>query len=148
MNGTLAFTISPPDRVTRYNHIRAIYLDDKRFLNNKLRQCCSKYILYPELDIKGRLHYHGMICINDPIKWRKSVYDTIRYNLGYCHVKKLNNFKEILRWLMYCQKEYAITWQVLEEREPIIPKKPRKIKFRDHPELDGGILEYLDAAVV
>lgn len=143
MNGTLALTISPPDRETRYAKNTHIFTDDAQIINRLLRQCCSRWIIYPELDLSGRLHYHGMIVFKDVVKYYKSV----RYSLqkmGYVCIKPIKSFKDRLGWIIYMSKQWGYTKDILNIDRPIMNMiKQKKVKTIEMPHgLDNGIEQY------
>jgi len=65
----LAITISPPPRHTACRFIEPLknyYLDDTFYIKYILNKYnIKKYLIYPEIDPKGRLHYHGIIDISN-----------------------------------------------------------------------------------
>lgn len=99
---TYALTISPPARVQSPRHL---YNSDRPYIQRHLNRCSSHYIMYPEFDKKGRLHYHGIILLNSLSSWG-FVKSTIDKNLGYCCLKRLPTFTDKLGWLLYCTKEH------------------------------------------
>lgn len=129
MKGSLALTISPPDRVTKYVALRDIFLKDCMEIGWLLKQCSKQFVLYPELDFKGRLHYHGIVLIHDQIKWYKKVMPSIKI-IGFICLKELPKTKDRLNWLTYCMKEWGMTRELLgrvrgELAEPIMPSHSR-----------------------
>lgn len=142
MIDSLALTISPPDRVTKYDTLRNIYFSDMILIDTVLHRSCSQYIVYPELDIEGRLHYHAKITIKDKIKFYRDTKPKLG-KIGYIKIKKLNTHYDKLRWLIYISKEWGVTKEVLEIQDPIYKKKLRKTKFKFNIDLDEGtITEY------
>lgn len=146
MNGTyqkIAITISPPDRTGKYNRLEGIYRADKYDLNRKLRLCSKYFILYPETDLQGRLHYHGILKIDDHIKFYKKVLPYIKHSLGFVMLKPLKNHKDNMNWLIYSMKN----WPSMRDLfiEPIIITKPKNIKKYNNTQrdLDYGICKYL-----
>lgn len=100
----LALTISPPDiklslKDTWILHLRRLAVIDSRF------------ILYPETDKKGRLHYHGMI-------WKDKFYKESIEKCEKMGFIKLVEIKGVEGWLKYCKKEIKVTKSMLE-----LPKK-------------------------
>lgn len=86
-----------------------------------LKPATSRFILYPELDETGRLHFHGIITVKDWSKLYRSSYPWIRKNVGFIDVRKKANNR--LGWLLYCMKNWAHTQQILEITEPIYRKR-------------------------
>lgn len=145
MNGTLkmAITISPPDRVSKYNRLEGIYKMDKFSLNKKLRNCSKYFILFPEVDLQGRLHYHGVIKIDDQTKWYKSVLPYIRGTLGFVLLKPLKTTTDMLKWNIYSMKNWASMKDIFIE--PIIITKPKRLlkSNTEGKDLDIGIEVFL-----
>lgn len=144
MNGTLktAITISPPDRTNKYTRIEDIYRMDRYTLNKRMRTCSKYFMLYPEVDLQGRLHYHGVIKINDPIKWYKSVLPYIKATLGFVLLKPLNTTKDMLKWNIYSSKSWPAMRDIF--KLPIYPHKTPRTKYSiTNQDLDHGILVYL-----
>lgn len=136
MNGTckMALTISPKDRTDKYNRLINIFHQDRYFLKRELRKCCKYFCLYPELDKTGRLHYHGVIKIHDSVKWFKQIMPKLKYELGFIMIKELKSFKDNLKWLVYCQKEFGTTRHILsnmkQPSDPIMIDQKYKEKQR------------------
>lgn len=106
----LALTISPPDsklslKDTWLKHLRRIALIESRF------------ILYPETDRKGRLHYHGII-------WKDKFYKESIEKCEKMGFIKLVEITSLEGWYKYCKKEIKITKSMLE--------LPKKFKCIDH----------------
>lgn len=103
----LALTISPPD--IKYMTIKEILHRHLRLLS----RIASKFILYPELDKVGRLHYHGYIYKSD-IGYKEDLEQLKK--IGYIKIKDICNDKG---WLKYCRKEWKTTKKLLHRKEPI-----------------------------
>lgn len=145
MNTHLALTISPPNRMKgtklrNYNrflfeedilHIRAV------FKYNKIRN----FIIFPELDDRGRLHYHGIVSLNPSqyVRYRKHAEFKLRL-LGFVDAKPLKGFLDHLRWLFYCRKQFHIIQEILEITEPVMSLPTKRIKNMKH-NLDTDELE-------
>lgn len=130
-----AITISP-----RYRSVKpeTIYEEDKYALRRLLNRCSTHYMLYPEFDHSSRLHYHGVVQIADKIKFHRIKY--LFDGIGWTKLDPIKSHRDHLRWLIYCQKEYAVTQQLLE---PIMYKSLRRIKQILCKELDNGIMKFL-----
>lgn len=129
-----AITISP--RYRTLDPVR-LYDMDMHGIRRYLNQCSHHYILYPEFDSTSRIHYHGVVQIDDIIKWHK-----IKYKfdgIGFTKVDRFKTFKDHLTYLLYCQKDYAVTGQLLE---PVIYKCLKRTRQAKTPELDSGILKW------
>lgn len=130
MNSTLkiikvAITISPPCRLSNYKR----YKDPQDLVfNNDLVSIYSilsynriyKFIIYPEFDFKGRLHYHGIISLDSNQKVRFYKHALIKLkNIGFVEIKPLKTFLDNLKWLIYCSKEWGITRDILNIKNPL-----------------------------
>lgn len=123
-------TVSPPP--SRMNP-KFKYNDDKYYLERWMNSFSGHWILYPEFSKDSRLHYHGVVRVDDKIKLHKTKYRTSK-TIGFVKLDKLNSYQDHLRWLCYCQKEYADTSRLLtlfhrrriHRREPklIVSNKP------------------------
>lgn len=109
----LALTISPPERVNKWNALKSIFINDKIFINQQLRKCSKSYYVYPELDDNGRLHYHGTIMVQDMVKWKKSVLPSFKRVLGFTKVKTIVDEPNEKKWHEYCSKEWELTQEIL-----------------------------------
>lgn len=133
MNTTIAITISPPHRPLRNKMIEPynlLFTEDSANINSIFRYSRIKtYLIYPELDHKGRLHYHGIINlgVNEYIRFYKHSIHKLS-QIGYVDVKKINSFIDNLRWVIYMSKEWGITKDILSINEPIMKHKTTKIK--------------------
>lgn len=128
-------TISPPYYPYDSVRLHHVFTYDIQKILNKIS---NYYCLYPEFDKNGRLHYHGVINIKDKLGYYKKKYLIDR--IGYCKIDPLKSFKDKLRWLVYCTKEYAL---LAEEYAPIIYKSFKKIKqFKLKEKKPKNILSY------
>lgn len=85
----------------------------------KTLEASCDYEIYPEWrDTNNSLHWHGVICIKDKIKWHKSTLPKLN-NIGFNNIKPID---ELMGWLEYCQKESAIAKEIL---------KPLNIPFKN-----------------
>lgn len=119
-----SLTISPPDRTLKYsllkvmNPLRHVFLDDKLVIEQVFKQMKLKhYIVYPELDSRGRLHYHGTIYLNKTLltRWYKFGKPKLS-QIGYVDCAQTKN---ILDWHIYQRKEWPFTQGVLEIENPM-----------------------------
>lgn len=119
-DGLYAITISPPYRLSLngiYKTNRFLFFRDKQEIQTGLNRCSKHYFIYPEITLDGRLHYHGLIRIDDLIKWKRSTITHLRRQLGLVCIKPPNKVNE--GWLKYCNKEWEQTRQVLGIEEII-----------------------------
>lgn len=130
---SLAVTISPPQRYEHYlvNPMKMVYLDDVLYFRQVLNYSrIKRFIFYPELDPKGRLHYHGIVNLdhNEEVRFYKHTFFKL-YNVGFVDTKKLKTFKDKLKWTIYMQKEWGKTKDILSINWPFLPDhKLRDIK--------------------
>lgn len=134
-------TISPS---IREGFPQTIYEDDKLKIIRAVRKASKHYIIYPEFAYpSGRLHYHGIIVVNDMIAWCKFTLPRFRM-LGFTDIKPIRQkeyrlnfilqgkieknvhvYKDvsILSVLLYIRKMWPVTKKILDLDEPIYPKK-------------------------
>lgn len=115
-------------------------LSDPKFLFESYKESITKilngfskyYILYPEFGMKNlaqpRLHFHGIIKIHDMVKFYKTIH-TLHKLVGFTKIDKIKDHNNHMKWLMYCQKEYAATHHIL----PVIIYKNRRRRKRSSP---------------
>lgn len=127
MNTTLAITISPPNRCKGSklkNPLRYMFDEDcaqmmSFFKYNRIKS----FIIYPELDDKGRLHYHGIIKLdlNQFVRFHKHCIHKLRL-IGYVDIVNLSKktFEDRLKWVIYITKNWSYTKSVLDLKDPII----------------------------
>lgn len=77
--------------------------------------------------MNSRLHYHGIIEIDDLIKFHKTKY-RIDKHIGFVKIDKLNTFIDKLKWLYYCKKD-----QTPESIQPVIYKSLKRRKKPNKP---------------
>jgi len=135
MNTSLAITISPKHRThgTLYvNPQRHLYLDDRMIIAFYLKKSnITRYIIFPEFDEKGRLHYHGRITVtpSQKVSLYRSIKPILERNIGFTDIVPV---KHDLENLIYCMKTFAHTQAMLDITKPIstdilnAPKKPIK----------------------
>lgn len=103
-NLIFAITISPP---YRFSDPHALYFNDLLKIRRWVNRFSDHYAIWPEFTENARLHYHGVIKLRDPIKFYKTKYKFDKL-LGFVKIDKLKTFKDHLRWLFYCQKDYHL----------------------------------------
>jgi len=117
---TIALTISPKDRLREHMHYKnpyqSIYMDDTHLFIYVFRKArLTDYKIYPELDLTGRLHYHGTLVLDDNQVTRFYRYVKPRLSqLGFIHSKKLLTKEDLERWEKYCIKEWDCTKLVVD----------------------------------
>lgn len=127
MIGSLALTISPPHRPGRKQEL--LYYDDYFFIQ-QLELCSNHFLVYPEFDDSGRLHYHGIIDVKDEIKWYKKVLPTLQRKVGFTCVKKVTTLKDRVSWIVYMSKQWPVSKGVLSLKGPIMPCKEQHRRER------------------
>lgn len=95
-----ALTISPPSRLASPDFL---YVEDRRFIMKWLNGFSHHYHVIPEFDMNARLHYHGIIRIDDKFKFNrtKSKMDS---GLGFTKVSPLKTVGDHLKYLVYMNK--------------------------------------------
>lgn len=134
-------TVSPPLRAI--SNQRMLF-DDDLFYLSKIKLCSKRFIIYPEFDVAGRLHYHAIINIHDKVKWYKAILPTFRRMLGFCDVKVIKTFLDKLRVLNYIRKDWYITSNVLKLERPIMPQHRKLVIHVNTCDLDYGVVEQLN----
>lgn len=119
--------------------------EDYNALNLLLNKCSKHYILFPEFtELTSRLHYHGVIRIDDRIKFHHIKYKLD--NIGITKIDKLKTPKDHISWLVYCMKDWAVN---ASQYKPLIYK--RRTRFRKHhieeQPSKGNILDWCQKAV-
>lgn len=125
----VALTISPPLRPK----INDVFKNDCHIFSSIM----SPFILYPEFDKTGRLHYHGYMWKSETmvedlevlkkelgfIKTEIPYIDTIEHSV--CDLKVI---KKVNGWDVYCKKEWIITRNILKLKKPINNEYCKKYK--------------------
>lgn len=106
----LAFTFSPKAPFIDPNMQFSAHLERLKVLKKS-----TLFILIPELDTNGRLHFHGIIKIVDSVKFYKQSLPTVKYG-GFTLIKHNPNDK----WVEYCLKEYIHTSRILDTEQPFV----------------------------
>lgn len=98
----------------------------------QLRLCCDEYYMFPEFNLNGNLHWHGVINITDKVKWYKKVLPTFKH-MGFVCIKQNVN-KD---WLLYITKDIELMCDIYNELDVELPitkqnsKQKRKVKVSD-----------------
>ena len=66
----------------------------------------KKFILFPEIDITGRFHYHGMMILPDIYKFKEDVEKEFAMFIDIQIIKNIDN------WYNYMIKDYASNQQM------------------------------------
>ncbi len=97
-------TISPP-----YRKFDPVYLynEDIPVITRWLHKFSKHYVIYPELDSGSRIHYHLSVWIHDMMKYHRTKY-TMDRKVGFVKTKRLKTTYDLLRWHLYCTKDYYL----------------------------------------
>lgn len=122
MAGTYyTITVSPSYKMIDPERLHAIY---ERLITKEINKFSNHWILYPEFDNKLRLHYHGLVVVNDKIKMYKTKHKLDK--IGHTKIDKPKDFKNRLTYLIYCQKQYA---EIKSVYKPIMYQRMRRKKI-------------------
>lgn len=132
-------TISPPQRKGRIPHL---YLDDIVCIVCAMKGI-RRWIIYPELDKKDRLHYHGIINLTDHeyVTFYRKCRPMLE-KIGYIQTSRIENFAENLRTVIYCRKQWGEMKDLLQITSPIMAQRPKdtmKMIQSQMDNLDYGI---------
>lgn len=134
-----ALTISPPYRKARAEFLlKSDIFDITRLLN----RCSKHWMMTPEFSEQSRLHYHGVVRIDDMIKWHKCIRGYLG-NIGFVKLDKLKDNKNHISWLMYCYKDWNTAKQVFKLDRPFFYDKKNHDKIPETPVRQKTILDYL-----
>jgi len=126
----LAITISPPYR-DKYkcnaNPNRMLYDDDRIQIKSIMTyNKIYNFIIYPELDDSGRLHYHGIINLTNTqyIRFHKHAIWKLR-NIGFVLITIIKEFINNLRQVIYMSKHWGETKCILNVSYPIMIRRDK-----------------------
>lgn len=135
-----AITISPEFRLVRPNFLLNM---DMFQISRALNKCSKHWCLVPEFDKKSRLHYHGVIRIDDMVKWHRSVFFTLTKGTGFTCVKAMNTIKDHMGWLCYMYKDWHLTRAILNLEQPFMYSKSKRTRFTKVIEGKKTIFDYM-----
>lgn len=98
------FTCSPNPRKCGIDQYRN-YMDHLWVVFSKFSRCMSEFVVSPELNENGNIHYHGWFVLKDKVKFYKHVLPAMK-KLGFVKISKLKHRNA--EWDYYCQKDYEI----------------------------------------
>lgn len=130
----LALTISPPPRVkylTNVNPNRCLYDDDKTQIKSILSyNKIYTYIIFPELDEKGRLHYHGILNLTHTqyTRFHKHAIHKLK-QIGFVDITIIKEFINNMRYCLYMSKDWGTTKHILDISYPIIPRRDKSLFY-------------------
>lgn len=130
-----AITVSPKYRAQFYRNYD-LYKQDLHIIYNLLQTCSKHFRIVPEFafnedTLEHRLHYHGIIRIDDFIAFTKKSIKKKLQQIGFIKLDKLKTFKDLLNYNIYMHKDLDTTRSI---NKHIIPmnyfKKTRITKYR------------------
>jgi len=83
------------------------YVNDLIYLKQIFKRSSMHYVFWPEFDKSDRLHYHGVVRVDNKHEWYKSTKRKLRI-IGFTKIDLLKSFKDHLRWILYCKKDWGI----------------------------------------
>lgn len=125
-------TITPPYRL---NKPEFIYNEDKYMIRRYFNRFSHHFCFYPEFSESCRLHYHGIVEVHDMRKFYNTKY-LIDKSIGFSRFDRLKTFKDHLRTVLYCRKDYGL---IKDQYDPIIFHNLKRVKCKQHDNLDSGI---------
>lgn len=143
LKGACALTISPPLR--EIYRPTQLFVWDIAYIRRALNTCSRRYIVYPEFAPQsGRLHYHIILYVHDLIKW-KHLWVSIPKELGVICFNLISTPWDLIKWTLYCSKNWPITKLILDLQDPPIyhslrPRKEMKIPVKKN---ENNILSYM-----
>jgi len=151
----LALTISPPVRTkcSFANPDKMVYDDDLLQIRSIIKyNKFTSYIIYPEFDDRGRLHYHGKFNLdpNQYIRFYKHAIHKFR-NLGFCDIKLIRSHLDSIKWLIYISKNWSYTKEILDIDNPIYPISSNMVKKRQLVAATPSkitIIDYIDTLLL
>jgi len=90
----------------------------------RLNKCSNRFEIYPELTLKGRIHYHIILLIEDYIKYHKSFLPYIN-KLGFIDVKIVRDYQNLLE---YCVKDVTNMKNILNINVPITEGSKKEMR--------------------
>ncbi len=96
-----AITISPPPYGGNQYYKE---FEDYKYFKKILKRTSEHSVFFTEWDNLDRMHYHGLIRIDNKIKWYRCSRRKFS-NVGFVNIKLIKNFTEHLRWLNYIKKD-------------------------------------------
>lgn len=101
MGMLLAFTWTPDPKKIRGVKPQFQYDECVSTLCN-LNMCCYDFVVSPELNVNGNIHFHGILDIKDKVKWYKKVLPSFKY-MGFVLVKPNPDTK--WKWYIFKDKD-------------------------------------------
>lgn len=99
---TYSFTLNPSDKHQYWNEklrrFEKVVTNIKKLLGFILY---AEYELYPEISIKGRVHFHGYLSVLDPVNFL--LYDVKK--LETCSIYEIDTIANPEVWRSYIQKD-------------------------------------------
>lgn len=152
----IMFTLSPnPQRKGRGGAVdqKQLYISDIDKVFSHFHTCMSAYVVSPELNQTGNIHYHGWFQIKDKYKFYKHVINRL-HKLGFVKLTKVKYLDK--DWSGYCQKDYELMKAVMYPwpiplthltykniKHLISYTKLEALKQKDEKSLSKSILSYI-----
>lgn len=70
----------------------------------------GRYIVFPELTDRNRIHYHGIIYITDQVKWSRWTYQCLNNRFGHFTARPITDSNS---WIKYMIKECEVMTRIL-----------------------------------
>lgn len=136
-------TVSPPyDKSNSTNSALHKYYTQRIQLH--FNKFSKHYMFYPEYSENSRLHYHGIVKIDDLCKFHH-IRKQMTKELGIIDIQLIKSFEEHLRSLTYSMKNWAAMQYIMT---PIMPKrKKRVIKLEILPEVENDIRKWFPTLI-
>lgn len=90
----------------------------------KLKYCCSRFEINPELNQNGNIHYHGFVELKDEIKWYRSMLPRFKRN-GFVKINPVKN--DLSKAIEYARKDREKMKKIILD-EPIPLTETYKFK--------------------
>lgn len=98
------------------------YDEALKVLTREFGNSCDA-LIFPELTLNGRIHFHGVIKVVDRAAYFRSI-ARLKYKLGHNLFKLIDNVE---KWKLYCLKDVATMERILRNTD--IAKEKRQIPF-------------------
>lgn len=100
-----------------HNSMSPVWQFDKvaKDLCTVLRRHCE-FVLFAELTVANVLHFHGILTLRDPVKFKRLTVKTLTQRFGYICLKPFNAYRTVGDWLRYCKKDVQQMSAILKDR--------------------------------
>lgn len=93
-----------------------------------------EFMITPELNKNGNIHYHGIIAIRDKIAWYKRLLPELKRK-GFVLIKSIDDYD---KWFAYIKKDYEVKKAVFTQYEITQDTIPKRTKAKPCPDLEYG----------